>query len=461
MPEKPNPGSAPWMPMVTADPPDGYITSGMFFGKSSGPGKRDSGGAPICSTPGSHTLVVAPTYSGKGTRVIIPTLLRYQAGSLIVIDRKGATAAVTARARAKLPGSAAVHIINPWDVLRDHFETHDLPFATYNPLDVLEKDDPNVVAVAQSLAKAMCPQETGDFWSASAADLITAVLLYLTDYHSTEQKTLARARELLTQPKRQFDNTLAHLLVSEAYGGAIREFAGSFRAAAAAAPQTYAGIIAAVSQHMGFISDPRLKEATATSSFSMDDLLTESTSIYLIVPTEQMENQGPWLRLMIAAALHTYRRAYRGGDRRCLFVIDEFPALGRIDEITGPGIAMTAGYGVDFALVTQSLDQIKGTYGESAESILNNCAFKWFCGLSTFGDLKYLSEALCENAGRQPTPEEIRNLGRDVAILLAPGPLPHYLRPIDYWELASEFPHKEFKEPPLVWDPNPYITGSR
>ncbi len=36
-------------------------------------------------------------------------------------------------------------------------------------------------------------------------------------------------------------------------------------------------------------------------------------------------------------------------------------------------------------------------------------------------------------------PDEILNLGRDTAILLTPGDKPHYLRPVDYWQLADAF----------------------
>lgn len=58
-------------------------------------------------------------------------------------------------------------------------------------------------------------------------------------------------------------------------------------------------------------------------------------------------------------------------------------------------------------------------------------------------------------------PDEVLNLGRDTAILLAPGEKPHYLRPIDYWQLPEAFitlkqfyPHL-YWDPPLKWDENP------
>ena len=59
-------------------------------------------------------------------------------------------------------------------------------------------------------------------------------------------------------------------------------------------------------------------------------------------------------------------------------------------------------------------------------------------------------------------PDEVLNLGRETAILLHPNSAPHYLRPVDYWNLTTtfepfknEYPHL-YWQPPLSPDPNPY-----
>jgi hypothetical protein len=83
---------------------DTCLERGLFLGKSSAPGLArlplESPGAPVCTTPEHHTLIVARTRTGKGTRVIVPTLLRY-AGSAFVIDPKGENTAITARVRGR------------------------------------------------------------------------------------------------------------------------------------------------------------------------------------------------------------------------------------------------------------------------------------------------------------------------------------------------------------------------
>lgn len=146
-------------------------------------------------------------------------------------------------------------------------------------------------------------------------------------------------------------------------------------------------------------------------------------------------------------------------------------------------LATLAGYGLDYALIVQGIDQLKDLYGQGAGTILSNCAYKWFCNVNDLESAKYLSETLGKKTVRtvgrtendqgggfsfgetgRPllTPDEILNLGRDAAIVTHPGGDPYYLRPIDYWNLQAMFSQlrekypESYWEPPLAYDPNPY-----
>ena len=57
--------------------------------------------------------------------------------------------------------------------------------------------------------------------------------------------------------------------------------------------------------------------------------------------------------------------------RRLLLMLDEFPALGRLDFFE-TALAFLAGYGVRAFLIAQSLNQIVKAYGEN-NSLLDNC----------------------------------------------------------------------------------------
>jgi type IV secretion system protein VirD4 len=499
-------GTAHYAPQQLDIADEMCLTNGLFFGKSSAPGLRgttlENAGAPVCSTPEHHTLIVARTRTGKGTRVIVPTLLRY-GGSVFVIDPKGENAAITARARSQMLPQQCVRILNPWNELSETFQSQNLGEpATYNPLDILERSDPNAVAVAQTLAAAICPAPSNAkdrFWQGSAANVLTAVFLWLTDQAEVrgERKTLGRAREIVSLSRKDFTKTYLTLMAaSEAFDGAIREMAAPF---IDLADETYSGVMSNLSENTRFLSDPQVKAATAKSSFSMEELVTRKTTVYVVIPTDRMETQRTWLRLVVAAAIHAFKRSKkkRESGHRCLFLIDEFAALGHMDDMPRD-VATMGGFGIDFALVVQGLDQLKDHYGEARNTILSNCAYQWFCNLNDLDSAKYVSEVLGKktvvttstsdstSSGNRSSsdrdshstthgetgrsllnPDEILNLGSDVAILLQPKIKrkghPHYLRPIDYWNLPEAFDSLRKKHPSLYWEPplqydkNPYV----
>jgi type IV secretory pathway TraG/TraD family ATPase VirD4 len=490
-------GTAQYAPVELDVLDDASLARGLFLGKSSAPElirlPLEAPGAPVCSTPEHHTLIVARTRTGKGTRVIVPTLLRYD-GSAFVIDPKGENAAITARVRHEQLHQN-IHLLNPWSELAETFESRSLAPATYNPLDILVRSDPNAVAIAQALAAAICPASASSkdkFWQGSAATILTAVFLWLAD-QAGERKTLERARQIVSLSRRDFtEKYLVPMAASEAFSGAIQEMAAPFIDLAA---ETYSGIMSNLSESTKFLSDPQVKAATATSTFSMDDLAARKTTVYVVIPTERMDTQRTWLRLVVAAAMHTFKRPRKRTDshHRCLFLIDEFAALGRVDDMPRD-IATMGGFGVDFALVVQGLDQLKDHYGEARGTILSNCAYKWFCNVNDLDSAKYLSDTLGkktvvttstsastsssisgggksssqsttrgETARALLNPDEILNLGRDVAIAIQPNGHPHYLKPVDYWNLTRAFDYlgqehaSLYWKPPLVYDENPYV----
>lgn len=499
-------GTADWAKRWTGVPNPVYLFTGVFFGKSSHPDFnggdwRSAPGATICSMPENHSLVVAKTRTGKGTRVIVPTLLRYM-GSMIVIDPKGENAAITARARkmgnAALPKEGLVFIINPWGVLGDHYEKLGFKPAKYNPLEVLDREDPNIVANAQTIASTICMIGGSDkdmFWQSSAANILAAVLLWITD-RPDEHRTLAQARMITSLSRKDFtDRYMIPMAASEAFDGAIRELISPYLDLA---NETYSGIMANLSEAMKFMSDPQVKANTSGRSFSMKDVRDIPITVYVVIPPERMQAQRAWLRLVLAAATLTFKNSpmsTRDYQQRCMFLIDEFPSLGHIPNFTAD-ISTMAGYGVDYTLVVQGLNQLKEHYKDGAGTILSNCAYKWFCNVNDLESAKYLSDSLGKKtvqtigksesegqsgsgltAGETTTlgetgrnllnPDEIMNLGRDTAILLNPLTRPHYLRTVDYWDAPDVFLGMRenwpqfFWKPPMMWDENPYIPKQR
>jgi type IV secretion system protein VirD4 len=284
--------------------------------------------------------------------------------------------------------------------------------------------------------------------------------LWITDYPG-ETKTLARAREIVTVRRKELTQQfLVKMAVSEAFGGAIRDHAAPL---IDLPPETFYGVLASLAQCTAFLSDPQVQAATATSSFSMGELtgkgMDRPTTVYVVIPLERIETQQTWLRLMIAAGIQTFKRKPPREGLRCMFLLDGFPALGRLDNLPRD-IPMMAAYGVDLTLTAQSMDQVKNVYGDDYAAILGNCGYQWFCNVNELATAKYLNATLGDQ-----TQDDVLDLGRDTAILLTPDSLPHYLRPVDYWGLPEAFGMFRKARPDLYWplpfDPNPYVKTDR
>jgi type IV secretion system protein VirD4 len=461
----------------------------VFFGAADHPSAKTLG-IPITSRPETHSLICGKTRSGKGVKVALPTLLRAHNTSVLCVDPKGENAIISARARAL---HSYVHIMNPWGELGGAYERMGFPAATFNPLDMLTKGDLNSVSIAKAMGRAMSPADPGDkqpFWADSAADLIAATLLWLVEQDSKDEpeKTLRRVAQILSRGRKDFvKNYVTQMAASEAFEGAITMLASPFLDMV---DVTFGGIMSHVAQGVSFLADPMIARATMTSSFSMADLTgagkDRPTTLYLVVPWDKIEAQRVWLRLMIAAGMAVFKRKPRGAKYRCLFLIDEFPALGKITGIEKEAAAMS-GPGVDFAFIVQSLAQLRDVYGTAAEGIIGNCAYKWFCNVNDLQTADYLSKTLgkktirIENTGESEgtstggqqmtrsegqsksfsetgrdllTPDEVLALGDHTAILLTPDTRPHYLRTVPYWHLQESFAEYPAAYPELYYDLN-------
>ncbi|MBK8374963.1 MAG: type IV secretory system conjugative DNA transfer family protein [Sphingomonadales bacterium] len=442
---------------------------------------------PVFTTPESHTLIMAPTRTGKGTRIIIPTLLRY-AGSLLVIDPKGENAAVTGRQRTVI---GPTYILNPWGVLSDDLAARGLTAARYNPLDVIRRDDVDAASIAHTMAETICAR-SGDpknaYWEGSATAILTAVLLWLAD-RDGETKSLARVRQIVTLPQeRLLKEYFIPMAECSSYGGAIAENIGPF--VSSGDSRDLPSILRTLAEATRFISDERLKDATSVSDFDLRTMPHRSETVFLVIPPDRMKIQATWLRLMLAAVTHAFRTASSRRQTRGMLLIDELPALGRIPDLPND-LATMSGYGLDYTLIIQDVGQLKATYGDQTQSILANCAWKWLCNTRDFDSAKYVSDTLGQatvgtttvNEGAGPggetsgkaygemgrsllTPDEVMQLGRDKAIVLPPVGRPFLVWGLDYWRIRDEFlPFREtamqcYYAHPLVIDPNPYAQAS-
>jgi len=119
-------------------------------------------------------------------------------------------------------------------------------------------------------------------------------------------------------------------------------------------------------------------------------------SLYIVVPPSDISRTKPLIRLLLnqigrrlTETLETRRDPRR---HSVLLMLDEFPALGRLDFFES-ALAYMAGYGLRAFLIAQSLNQIDKAYGPN-HAILDNCHVRVAFATNDERTAKRISDAL-------------------------------------------------------------------
>lgn len=120
----------------------------------------------------------------------------------------------------------------------------------------------------------------------------------------------------------------------------------------------------------------------------------DPVTLYLIVPPSDISRTKPLIRLILnqVGRRLTEDLAAKGRRHRLLLMLDEFPALGRLDFFES-ALAFMAGYGIRSFLIAQSLNQIEKAYGPN-NAILDNCHVRVSFATNDERTAKRVSDAL-------------------------------------------------------------------
>lgn len=387
-----------------------------------------------------HLAVVAPTRSGKGVGLIIPSLLGSWKSSVIVNDIKSENWGITSGYRKKM-GQMAIKFEPTSD---------DGSSARWNPLDEIPIGNPMEVSMAQNLAAVIADYEgkgKPDHWTANATNVIMAVLLHLKYAHFADpenyphpptlysvaaflkasiQEEVEEDGSVVRTPKgfveaaktlvgfehvpkegieivewNKETNSYEARLFTQQDLKDIYPGAPSLEALPATHPIIYQAFIEITSKpdnELGSIVstantalkeylDPLLAYNTSVSDFCIDDLMNykKPVSLYLVTPPSDLLRLAPIFRLFFEMMVRHHARSigtYVNGQakskykHKCLFLMDEFSSLGNLQSFAAT-LSYIAGYGMKVFLINQGLPQINGIYGKDNQ-ILMNCHLKIF-----------------------------------------------------------------------------------
>ena len=338
-----------------------------------------------------HVMAFAPTRSGKGVGLVVPTLLSWT-GSAVIHDIKGENWQLTAGWRARFSHCL---LFNPTDIRS----------ARYNPLLEVRKG-PDEVRDVQNIADILVDPEGAlerrSHWEKTSHSLLVGTILHV--LYAEEEKTLARVATILSDPQRSFAHTLARMMGTNHLGTGDDPQVHPVVASAARellnkSENERSGVLSTAMSFLGLYRDPTVAAATAACDWRIVDLVDAArpVSLYLVIPPSDISRTKPLVRLVLNQIGRRLTERLEGDPAKqrkhqLLMMLDEFPALGRLDFFE-TALAFMAGYGIRAYLIAQSLNQISKAYGEN-NAILDNCHVRIAFSSNDERTAKRISDAL-------------------------------------------------------------------
>ena len=370
-------GSARWAEKREIASAGLFRPDGVFLGRWRGEYLRHDGP--------EHVLCFAPTRSGKGVGLVVPTLLTWS-GSMIVHDIKGENWELTAGWRARY---GRVLLFDPTDA----------ESAAYNPLIEVRRGEGEVRDV-QNIADVLVDPEGAlerrNHWEKTSHSLLVGTILHV--LYAEPDKTLAGVANFLSDPMRPIEATLRAMMTTPHLGprGVHPVVASAARELLNKSENERSGVLSTAMSFLGLYRDPVVAAVTRQCDWHIRDLIEgeRPTTLYLVVPPSDISRTKPLIRLVLNQIGRRLTEKLEPSHlrQRLLLMLDEFPALGRLDFFES-ALAFMAGYGIKSFLIAQSLNQIEKAYGQN-HSILDNCHVRVSFATNDERTAKRVSDAL-------------------------------------------------------------------
>lgn len=412
--------------------PEGVVVGGVRIGKSIEMMRHNGR---------EHILCYAPTRSGKGVSLVLPTLLDGWKQSAFVLDIKSENYHLSAGYRKHVLG----HKILKLDFTDPHAISKNTS-ATFNPLEEVQLDydfpegfipDPQnlektpfemvhsptyseTATIQQIVAVIVDPHGKGmdDHWARTASSFMLGAVTHLLYRSKLLGKGCPGISDVLSElsiPGEKWQDIVRgwqifpHLgLREEIVDGesektpVVHPIVAEEAQTLLSKPDKEAGsVLSTVVSNLALFRDPVVSKNTSKSSFRIRDLMhgDSPVTLYLVVsPTDQLR-LTPLTRLIVTQIVFRLAshmefaggRSIEGYKHRLLLLLDEFPSLGRL-ELFEKALGFIGGYGLKAFIIAQGLPQLFKAYSKD-EAIRVGCHIQIAFAPNDMETAEYLSRA--------------------------------------------------------------------
>ena len=177
--------------------------------------------------------------------------------------------------------------------------------------------------------------ERRNHWEKTSHSLLVGAILHV--LYAERDKTLAGVANFLSDPKHPIESTLQRDDEDAASRstGVHPVVAGAARELLNKSDNERSGVLSTAMSFLGLYRDPVVARVTRQCDWRIRDLVegARPTTLYLVVPPSDISRTKPLVRLILNQIGRRLTEDLEAKNRhhRLLLMLDEFPALGRLD----------------------------------------------------------------------------------------------------------------------------------
>ena len=322
-----------------------------------------------------HISVMGGAGSGKSSCIAIPSLVSWRS-TVFAIDIKGELSQKTTQLREKK--GHTVCILDPIDDFSYGFDPFYLLKNSKNHIQDIKE-------ITQSIVPAK-PDDKDPFWQESAQNVLSSVLLFGFEngFSFTQSIELFQSHSL----------PVLFQLFDEKASQNVKFFINQLKDLK---PETLSNIGQTLSNKiMVFVTDKDIISTLNRTKTLSPQNLENGEDVYIKVAEDKLEQWQSFLNIIVNSFLKSFERRneliLKEKPNPILFLLDEFPRLGKIPTITN-GLSTLRSKQITIALFMQSMAQLDLIYGkETRQVIFDNCQYKAILKATDQDTQEYLSK---------------------------------------------------------------------